>query len=160
MLSLKDLPKIDRLVKFVYRLKPHIKNEVEKQEPTTLVEAYRMADRLEGVEGTKKKFQITFQLKKKENGAMQKEAMLPIILIAKYQIQTSKRNLELHNFQTLRSFLEHKVILNVMQRVIKRVQNVLHVMNMDIFLMIVHILQGFQTNQKKRLTQWTRNLFL
>jgi hypothetical protein len=83
---------------------------------------------------------------------MQKEAMLPIILIAKYQIQTSKRNLELHNFQTLRSFLEHKVILNVMQRVIKRVQNVLHVMNMDIFLMIVHILQGFQTNQKKKLT--------
>ena len=25
MLSLKDLPKIDRLVKFVYRLKPHIR---------------------------------------------------------------------------------------------------------------------------------------
>jgi hypothetical protein len=53
---------------------------------------------------------------------MQKEAMLPIILIAKYQIQTSKRNLELLNFQALRSFLEHKVILNVMQHVIKRVQ--------------------------------------
>jgi hypothetical protein len=53
---------------------------------------------------------------------MQKEAILPIKLIAKYQIQTSIRYLELLNFQTLRSFLEHKVILNVMQRKIKRVQ--------------------------------------
>jgi hypothetical protein len=91
---------------------------------------------------------------------MQKEAMLLIILIAKYKIQTSKRNLELLNFQTLRNYPKQKVILNIIQRVIKRVQNVLHVMNMDIILMIVHILQGFQTNQKKRLTQWTRNLFL
>ena len=42
ILSLKDLSEIDWLIKFVYRLKPHIKSEVEKQEPTTLAQAYWM----------------------------------------------------------------------------------------------------------------------
>jgi hypothetical protein len=45
ILSLKDLSEIDRLIKSVYGLKPHIKSEVEKQEPTTLTQAYWMENR-------------------------------------------------------------------------------------------------------------------
>jgi hypothetical protein len=59
---------------------------LEKQAPTTLVEAYWMADHLEGVEGTKKSppQKQKNQFKKKKNGTMQKGAKLSIIMNTKY----------------------------------------------------------------------------
>lgn len=46
MLSIQDMNNLDRLVHFVYGLKPFVKKEVERHEPTTLSEAIKLADKL------------------------------------------------------------------------------------------------------------------
>lgn len=41
MLSINDMSKIYCLVRFAYNLKPHIKHEIEKQEPATVTEVIK-----------------------------------------------------------------------------------------------------------------------
>jgi hypothetical protein len=63
MLSIKDMSDLDRLIRFGYGLKPVIRKEVEKQEPTTLNDAMRMADKLEGYEFEQRTFSKSYDSK-------------------------------------------------------------------------------------------------
>ena len=63
MLSIKDKSDLDWLIQFGYCLKPVIREEVEKQEPTTLNDATCMVDKLEGYEFEQRAFSKSYDSK-------------------------------------------------------------------------------------------------